>query len=387
MKKLLLYLLAILTPFIFISSSNAASIGIPEQFKTPAQVLYSNCSSPTSCTIGMSVSEYTYQNHGFYYNSSAVTLGNSGVYINFLPDVMPQSNYVYSVSTFLCFDSSNLGSGIYPNVTTYAGYNDRKFSPNNYHYTAPASVDLNSITIADWGSGEIPDKCIQYTSVIVPSEKSNWLGIHITNSSSSNGTRIYFMGYYAESLGVMGEYVADDVASQVGTIVKNSGLATATSVDEVNESIETMKEEITSAQQETNNKLDQTNEALGDINDSLTNSDAPDGMDSLGSASGWLPPGPVDSLLTLPLSMLNNISTSLGSTCKPINLPIPFVNQNLTMPCLNTIYSQISGLGVFLNSIGTIAAGFMLYYYFKKLYAYIDNLLSLKNNGEGWGDV
>lgn len=85
--------------------------------------------------------------------------------------------------------------------------------------------------------------------------------------------------------------------------------------------------------------------------------------------------------------MLNNISTSLGSTCKPIDLPIPFVNKNLTMPCLNTIYSQITGLGVFLNSIGTIAAGFMLYYYFKKLYAYIDNLLSLKNNGEGWGDV
>lgn len=122
-----------------------------------------------------------------------------------------------------------------------------------------------------------------------------------------------------------------------------------------------MKSEITSAQNQTNNKLDEqiqqnqqqieeqqeTNNKLDDLNDNLTNSDAPDGMDSLGSASGWLPPGPVDSLLTLPLSMLNNISTSLGSTCKPIDLPIPFVNKNLTMPCLNTIYSQITGLGVF----------------------------------------
>lgn len=266
-------LIGLITGFISISAANAASIGIPEQFKTPAQILYSNCSSPTNCTIGMSVSEYTYQNHGFYYNSSAVTLGNSGVYINFLPDVMPQSNYVYSVSTFLCFDSSNLGSGIYPNVTTYAGYNDRKFSPNNYHYTAPATVDLNSITIADWGSGEIPDKCIQYTSVIVPSEKSNWLGIHITNTSSSNGTRIYFMGYYAESLGVMGEYVADDVAAQVGTIVKNSGLATATSVDEVKSSINQMKTEIANKQQETNNKLDQQLQQDKNQHDEFMNSD------------------------------------------------------------------------------------------------------------------
>lgn len=147
------------------------------------------------------------------------------------------------------------------------------------------------------------------------------------------------------------------------------------------------QEEIKEYQEQQVQQQQETNKELGELNDNLTNSDAPDGMDSLGSASGWLPPGPVDSLLTLPLSMLNNISTSLGSSCRPINLPIPFVNQNLTMPCLNTIYSQISGLGVFLNSIGTIAAGFMLYYYFKKLYAYIDNLLSLKNNGEGWGDV
>ena len=158
-------------------------------------------------------------------------------------------------------------------------------------------------------------------------------------------------------------------------------------LDQILNSISSTNQTIIEQNNQQIQQQQETNKELGKLNDNLTNSDAPSGMDSLNSASGWLPAGPVDSLLTLPLSMLNNISTSLGSSCTPINLPLPFVNSNLNLPCLNTIYSQIPGLGVLLNTIGTICAGFMLYYYFKKLYAYIDNLLSLKNNGEGWGDV
>lgn len=123
-----------------------------------------------------------------------------------------------------------------------------------------------------------------------------------------------------------------------------------------------------------------------DIKNSLTDESQPN-ISGLENSAGWLKPGPVDSIINLPLSFLNNLQVNLGKTCSPVVLPLPFVDKDLTLPCLTSIYSQIEGLSSWINVIGVIASAFILYRYFMYLYNYIDNTLSFReNNLQGYFD-
>lgn len=121
------------------------------------------------------------------------------------------------------------------------------------------------------------------------------------------------------------------------------------------------------------------------INSNLKD-ETPPNLNGLQNSAGWLKPGPVDSILNLPLSLLNNLTANLSKTCTPVDLPLPYVNKNLQLPCINSIYNQINGLNVFINSIGVIASAFIIYEYLRKLYIRIDKILNFENSS-GWGDI
>lgn len=141
---------------------------------------------------------------------------------------------------------------------------------------------------------------------------------------------------------------------------------------------------------QTNQKLDDVNQSINDVNDSLTSTESPD-MEGLGNTAGWLPAGPVDSILNLPLAMLNSLLDSLSSTCQPVTLPLPFVNKNLELPCINSIYAKIGDLSVWVNSIGIIISALILYRYLLSLYHWVDDTLSFRENNwndtEQWGGI
>lgn len=138
---------------------------------------------------------------------------------------------------------------------------------------------------------------------------------------------------------------------------------------------------------ETNDKLDETNDKLNDIEGALTDDSAPD-IDGLVDSAGWLPPGPLDSVLNLPLSLFNSLTTNLNKSCSPINVPLPYVNKNLTIPCINTLYEKI-GISTFMNWIGVIVSGLMLYTYLLKLYKWIEDRISLNetHSVDNWGGL
>ena len=130
---------------------------------------------------------------------------------------------------------------------------------------------------------------------------------------------------------------------------------------------------ITKEQEKTNQKLD-------NINSSLTDS-SPISLDKLNDTTGWLPPGPVDSILNLPLSLLNNLSTNLNNQCTPISLTIPFIDKNntLVLPCLsNTLSDNIEGFDTFYTWLGLIVSCLLLYRYLMSLYVWVDNALMLR---------
>lgn len=153
--------------------------------------------------------------------------------------------------------------------------------------------------------------------------------------------------------------------------------------------------DLNNQQQQTNNKLDnldktqqETNNKLDDLNDSITSTEGPD-LDGLDNTAGWLPSGPVDSLLNLPLSIANAITGKLSQSCSPITLPLPFVDDKISLPCGTTLYSKVSGLNIMLNTIFGILSAVILFRYFMKLYKWVDDTLTFRENNhmDNWGGV
>ena len=126
-----------------------------------------------------------------------------------------------------------------------------------------------------------------------------------------------------------------------------------------------------------NNKIDETNDKLDGIQGALTDSSAPNTSD-LENSAGWLPAGPLDSILNLPLTMLNSLTNSLNKTCSPLILTLPYVNKNIEIPCLSSIFNKITGVNGLWTWVGTIASVLILYNYLLNLYAWVDRVLTLR---------
>lgn len=131
-------------------------------------------------------------------------------------------------------------------------------------------------------------------------------------------------------------------------------------------------------------------EAMEQTKDFVTDTNQPNAGDIANSDSipsvGLLPAGPIDSLLLLPLNIMNSITSSLGGSCSPIVAPLPFSNgQKLTFPCFgDTIYK--GDFSIMATLVGSVASAFILYGYFKHLYKKVDRATSLESNDEDeWG--
>lgn len=144
---------------------------------------------------------------------------------------------------------------------------------------------------------------------------------------------------------------------------------------QISEKTNTYLQQQISEQQQTNDKLD-----------SILDTSSPD-LNGLSNANTWLPQGPVDSIIMLPLNFINTLINKIGSTCSPINLPLPFLdNKYLTLPCISTLFEQINGFSTLYNLIGVIGSVYLLYNYFLKFYKWIDDTLSFReNNWQDWG--
>jgi hypothetical protein len=127
-------------------------------------------------------------------------------------------------------------------------------------------------------------------------------------------------------------------------------------------------------------------DAIGNLSGDIMDETPPD-LDGLADSAGWLPAGPVDSLINLPLTMLQNLANALGSTCEPVTLTLPFVDEDIQLPCLVSVYNKMGDLPVWLNTIGTIASGFILFGYFLNLYDWVYNRIKMKDNARArdWG--
>lgn len=69
------------------------------------------------------------------------------------------------------------------------------------------------------------------------------------------------------------------------------------------------------------------------------------------------------SIITAPLSLINSLSTS---TCTDLDIPLPFINSTLTLPCMTNIYQ--STFGTFFILYQTITFGIISYWVIVKIW-------------------
>lgn len=124
-------------------------------------------------------------------------------------------------------------------------------------------------------------------------------------------------------------------------------------------------------------------EATNKQTETITDTKVPD-VDVNGLTQ-LVPKGPIDSILNLPLTMLNDVKEVFtGHICEEVDLPIPFINKTITLPCINDIYDKI-GLGSLITLISGIISGYILFKYLISLYKWVDDVLTFRENN--WIDM
>ena len=322
-------------------------------------VLAWDCTSSSSCGVDISLSSSgTYPN--FVTTSGTVNIGSLGVFFAYNSDIKFVKDYLYSLSTLVCYTKAPGSTG----ATTTTAVNAAKTKFMNMNYSSTTTTTLSGNVL--WQENQVGqfNKCQIYQSVLSPSETGSWVGIHLKNTTTISGVKVSLVGFKAEALGVYSESLKDDISS----IVKNSGLATATSVEEVQQAQEEIKTELQNTQSAIDEQTQQQQEQHKETMDTITNSDS---SEATGDASGFFEGFNTDtfgltSIITSPLNLIQNITSK---TCTPLNLQIPFVDKTMQLPCMSTIYQR--HFGSFLSVYQTITFGIISYWVCIRVFALV----------------
>lgn len=126
---------------------------------------------------------------------------------------------------------------------------------------------------------------------------------------------------------------------------------------------------------ETNDKLDdvnssigQTNDKLDDLNSSINDSNSSGATNSAGGFFNNFEDNDfgLSGIITAPL---NTIKTITNNSCTPLNLTIPFVDKEMSLPCMTDIYEE--HFGSFLDIYQIITFGIISYWVCVQIYAMV----------------
>lgn len=116
--------------------------------------------------------------------------------------------------------------------------------------------------------------------------------------------------------------------------------------------------------------INNTNDKLDDLNDNITNSDTSDSQSSAGSFFEDFTSDDygLSDIITMPLTFIKGLS---NASCYSLDLPFPFVEQNVQIPCMTSIYEKY--FGNFLTLYQTITTGFIAYWVCVNIYRLVKN--------------
>lgn len=309
--------------------------GWAETIPAPTNIVYYECNGANSCpTLHTTFVDY-FSRHltkrGFVTTEKEMVIGKNGYAIQY-PTSTLKKDYIYNVNYYICANKTF-------SATNYSIYSSgyQRFTNNNIY---------NSITRSSIGTEPIIEgdrtfnSCQFFSGLLVPEVDTTWVTFRIKKSETTiSGIYLSTIGVEVKELGLYNSALED--------VIKNSGFATSESVDQVQQSVDKVEQEI----QQTN--------------DTITNEDTQGAQDA---ASGFFNDFNTEtfgltSIITAPLNAINSI---INSSCNNLVLPLPFVEKNLTLPCINSIYSNY--FRGFFDLYQIITTGLISYYIIVRIF-------------------
>lgn len=365
MKKIILFLVVFIAFSINVNATTAGGwINNIEQF-TDVNLL--QCSS-SSCSTSVTLNTFSYplsSTLDFNYFRSVNFNINQSYYGDMILNFHRyRDGYLYAHNLYVCSSSSSWKL-TREQVDTHTGDYDKVINKRGglaYHSVLVQTLDTRPYTPSQQNFGS----CYMITDLFVSEHDNENVGT-VLHGSRVNGASLSLMGETWDELGLYSGVIENKISS----IVNGSGLATASSINEVKSSLNEVKSninELNETQKETNKKLDETNQAIKDTNDTIKDSDTSGAGDT---ASGFFDDFQDDDyglsdIITMPLQVINSLTSS---SCVELDLNVPFVNKKMSLPCMSSIYSQYFSDAYTLYQTAT--TGFVAYWVIVKIYALI----------------
>lgn len=355
MKKYIIAFFLFCISLFLIDNSYAATItGWGYNVPHPSLAQLQNCGSSNCSTDVSTVSESITSVAGgeFYYRGNSdisMTANGTGVMWIIKSPISMAKGYMYTATTYICHNKNT-------NLVFKASYSNngitqlKNKSYLNNTFRGVASTNLN-ITPYE-GSYS---KCGYITDTFTAPELTTFYALNYTIDSTLSGYRPTLIGFDIEVIGKQGEVTKQEVQD----IINNSNLASASSVEEVKRAQAEIKTELQNTQSAIDNQTQQQAEQHRETMDTITDSDS---TDATNDASGFFEGFTTDtfgltSIITAPLNLIKSITSS---TCAPLTLSLPYINQNVSIPCMTEIYR--SYFGGFLTVYQVITFGLVSYW-------------------------
>lgn len=278
--------------------------------------------------------DYTHTNKFAGINSTQST----GNFIDANSDVIGQSYYSvpknlaynYLVLTY-CSSSDRVQPGFAPNiyVTDSVYHVDTKEYCHTNYGSVTGTVKMNFFTIKNWYYND--DQAyldVSYT--------------YFHNSDSQHSQAFQFLGLSSQS--------SQDVSIAILAYLKQQ---------QTNQDYTSILNEIKNNQNDYKKELQDVNSSIQKTQETIENTDTQGAQDSAG---GFFNDFTTDThgltgIITAPLSLIISITSK---SCSPLVLSLPYVDKDLTLPCMGAIYSNY--FGSFLSVYQMITFGIVSYW-------------------------
>lgn len=318
------------------------SPGWASELPAVGRVEYKSCSGANTCSTKfesyVDYFETTHALRSFVINEDAMTIGNNG-YVISTPTGTLKQGYLYQIDYYICSNVDLSKSNYTPLIYT-ANYSSSVNPPNTYNLTARMALSGSPIIDTDRDF----NYCYRYSGLVVPELDYAWTMFRITSSSVTNNVYLSTISSDVRELGIY--------TDTLESVIKNSGFATADSVDKVQESVDKVEDEIKQTQ------------------DTITNDDT---SGAEGSANGFFNDFKsedfgLSSIVTAPL---RGINAMLTDTC--IAPSATYKGQTFSLPCGSMLWSRPGGED-FKSFINVMYGGFLAYLVIRKFFLDVETL-------------
>lgn len=277
-------------------------------------------------------------NRSYQYTTSQAAISNgSEIWIQTNVGLRNTGN-LYSYQLLVCTNKgiSNAHDHMYVGLTSYSSY---YFPQSTYKTQTWTAVDEN---VSWYTAASGITNCYLFSGYGVYKSNTNAISLQLTGKSALSNVTFYIMGYQITDLGYYKENLIDDITDAIENNMQ--GVATKSDIAGVNSQIQ------------------QTNQAIDEVNDTLNDDSVDDNKisgslgDMQNSYSNPTTSGPLSGFLLMPLTWIQSFLVPSGA-CTSIELPLPYMNKTLTLPCMTAFWNSLGVLGTLIEMVWIAVVG------------------------------